>query len=276
MQEVLSQSLLGKNPTDGFTEPQWLRHDHLPTTAVGSFKGVVLVAANPHYSAKRNALEIAFREQSEQNNRQFCERFFTVWAEHLLGVKWWCNAIEFAYQVMVGESDDPDVHALIDWAARDKLVGGVDLVPFHSTADQITHGLRTQPKAGARGEALRIALRGAALETLRMTVLRLQPRVVLVASRSGAFLASQLGRQLVNENLAVAEPNLKCVFDDTIALSKVLAWPRHQTHELHHFRVDHTSGRSTLLLTLPAQLFSMQAGLSAMRPVLAKTIRVCL
>jgi hypothetical protein len=161
---------------------------HIPTSYVGSLAGLVVAAANPGWSARRNRLEHDGRRISVERNRAFVRDFFWHYPHVTGGTSgWWTRVLRLNGQArrdalgMQLRGRELWRHAHTSrWA-----VGGLDLVPFHSVRDGITPLLMRAETDAAQ------LLREVALQSLRMC-LRLKPRLLLIASKSGAELFDSL------------------------------------------------------------------------------------
>lgn len=178
--------------------------DHPPTTAVGNLSGIVVVAANPGWDKRKNPLEKTFRETSHECNRSLPESIFTLYPQVTHGTSgWWSKALK----VCAGAYSDPVAPKLIGkalWShihAEGHAIGGVDLIPFHSTKDHITS------KLILHGTNLAIQeLRKIALATMDMAM-RLQPKLLLIVSRTGSKLlrAQMVDTEMVSSRLTELE-----------------------------------------------------------------------
>ena len=265
VQRTISERYLKMPPGHvGPHDRAWLRHDHLPTTAVGGFNGLLVVAAMPSWSEKLNPEEMRRRGANPNANRAFCERLFADHADHAAKLTWWMRVARFAYRVME-HGDLPNDVDLLKWATKG-MVGNVDLMPFHCQDDKLTgyfgDGQRLQET-----EPLLVALYASAVETLRMAA-RLRPKAILVASRSGAYLASELACALGAERT----DDLVVEFDDTVTIADK-QWPWFQRVHLHRFILPNDGGGTTTMYTLAGQLFSTQANLTKMHAPFAFAIR---
>jgi hypothetical protein len=119
-QSIINDEFLGRDEV--------LVADHPPTTAVGAFKGLVVLSANPGYEPKRNAAEKHFRESQ---NREFCESFFSAARGLSQDIGWWRSVVRFSYRAMTGDTDGATpMDDLWDWAGSSEAVGAIDLVPW--------------------------------------------------------------------------------------------------------------------------------------------------
>jgi hypothetical protein len=235
-----------------------LKSDHPPTTAIGSFGNLVVIAANPHYHEGRNEKEITYREV-QGKNMEWCRDFFTTAKEHTKDLTWWISVVKFAHIALEGRKcKQPE--DLWDWASRE-FVGAVDLVPFHSSADGVTKLIECKPSNKSREKnpdaaCIRDELRETAIETLKM-VLAFKPRVLIVASKPGFNIASKIFDRKYAEDFW-------CTSDAD--------WVRYQ-YKIRHFRpAGRASGARTHVFAMPSQLFSAQAGRGKLQPELAAKI----
>lgn len=249
----------------GVLDRSWLQHDHLPTTAIGGFKGLVVVAAMPSWNAKINSEEMRHRGASPVANRDFCESLFGVHANHASKLGWWRRVARFAYRVMEGCEPPNDVDLLLEWAAKG-MIGSVDLVPFHCQNDRLT-GIVADGQRRRVADPLLGALYTTAFETLRMAS-RLGPKAILVASRSGAYLASELASEIKAERSG----DLVVEFNDTVEIRNQ-RWPWFQKVHLHRYVLPSGHGGATTMYTMAGQVFSTQANLTKMHASLAAAIR---
>jgi hypothetical protein len=232
-----------------------LQSAHPPTTAIGSFGHLVVIAANPHYHEDRNKNEIRYRV-TQGKSKEWCRDFFTEAKPLTKDLAWWNSVVEFAHMALAGPECERPAD-LWEWAARG-FVGAVDLVPFHSSADGVTQLIDCKPSKKSRAESpdaasIRDELRETAMETLKM-VLAFRPRVLIIASKAGCTLASKLFDRRDAEDFWCD------VHTD---------WVKYQ-YKIRHLRP--APGDRTHVFTMPSQLFSAQAGRGKLQPVLAQEI----
>lgn len=265
VQRTISEQYL-KMPAGhvGAHDRAWLRHDHLPTTAIGGFNGLLVVAAMPSWNEKLNAEEMKHRSASPNANRAFCERLFAEYPDHAARLTWWKRLVRFAYRVM-DDGEPPKDTDLIAWAANG-MVGNVDLIPFHCQDDKLTRHVLNGQRLQETGTLLG-AMHAMAAETLRMAA-RLRPKAILVVSRSGAYLASELAAAIG----ATRSDDLVVEFDDSVVLGEK-KWPWLQTVHLHRFVFPLEQGGAPTMYTFAGQLFSTQANLTKLHAPLARAIR---
>jgi hypothetical protein len=242
---------------------RWLRYDHLPTTAVGGFRGIVVVAANPGYAQKNNEREMAWRSTID-GNTAFCRDLFTKHAQHADGLGWWVRVTRFAHMAIEGVEAPNEVRTypqLWKWADQGG-VAGIDLIPFHSQSDELTGEVRS----GRHRTGLSRSLYDVSHATLQMAC-RLQPKAILVVSRSGAFMAEDMAATIGMQ----ANGELKVDFENPVSIDGK-SWARAHSWTLHRYKVEHANGKKTVLYTMPGQLFSTRAMLQGMQLPLAKLI----
>lgn len=157
----------------------------MATTAVGSLHGIVLVAANPGWSD--NGAELKMRTRSPADNKKFCESFFEM-KETVAAKAWWTKAIKFALQVHGAPAVDSlqgDPMAYMQANGERFPLGCIDLVPLHSSRDGFSSRLFNR-KLNSAEELLKVT----SLASLRLA-LRLQPKLIVVASSAGAKLVDR-------------------------------------------------------------------------------------
>jgi hypothetical protein len=226
--------------------PSRLIGHHPLTTAVGGLEGIVVIAANPGYSADGNVEELAFRA-TPGGNIDFCRSFFDAAADITKNIQWWRSVVKFAHKAATGEEVD-DVNQLWAWANDSGLVGSVDLIPFHSSNDGITGLIESsQPQ---HDREMRDALRLTASEALKM-VLRLRPKVVIIVSDAG--------RHLADEILGGEYEEFTCTVTN-------------QWGDQFQYKIRHIESNGTHIVMRPGQLFSRQAGMGALQNSFAEKI----
>lgn len=221
---------------------------HIATTAIGRLdREIVVVSANPGYSDRpvagnpgkqsKNAMEDAYRSASKEQNAGFCRHFFGRYREVAGGSSpYWTRVMGFLEVYRLGHvpAVRPASRELWRNTAQAGVLGGLDLLPFHSTSDAITphlHGARAEPK-----------LRDVAVATLAMA-LRLKPKMILVSSGPGQQLMSELMSQAdVNGPLGQFAIESCPVNEEAAPYDRLRAW-----------KVD---GGATLVVTFPYQIFS--------------------
>lgn len=221
--------------------------EHIATTAIGRLDGdMVIVSANPGYSdkpvagnpgrASKNAMEDAYRSQSREHNAAFCREFFANY-EHVCGGSspYWTKVMRFL-EVYHGRQRVADRRQL--WAATSEaaVLGGLDLLPMHSTRDAITPHLH-----GPNAEPL---LRKVALAALGMA-LRLSPKFLLITSSSGQMLMTDLLEGRDTSGLLAQATITPCQLDAVPPYNLIRVWD-----------VSMKPGHITTIVTFPYQVFS--------------------
>lgn len=238
-------------------DPTYLQPNHLPTTAVGSMDGLVIVAANPGFNALINPHEHAARITSPTANYDFCRNLFSAYPKALnRTIRFWSFALGLYAEAFHG--GPPQIHGRARWYEASGpdpwLIGGVELLPFHSSRDAITGAFGSAhpaPHMRALEATARASLEMTCAMPLKGSV-RLTRRVAIVASKGGDALV----RQMASE----PTPSLTALPAGT----KDAQWSL--TRWLHH------SDR-TIVLSLPYQLFSRAAPAGFRRGTLAEIIR---
>ena len=215
--------------------PYLLQPAHIPTTAIGSLRGLVVISANPAYDAELNRLEHDARVAGD--NAAFCRYIFRTYPALLRRtIRYWTQVMgvwRLAFLPMQPHLENGHARWIRahneDWA-----IGGVDLIPFHSSKDGVT------PRLGPNGHE---QLREVALETLRM-VCRLPAEVRDGDHMRGrlVLVASNLGNQLVNR-LAANKEVVK------------IPWAN-ATYGMTAYR----GANDNLIISVPYQIFSRQPG----------------
>lgn len=200
----------GINTALGLSGPELLQADHLPTTAIGSLRGLVVVSANPGHHDVFNLRENAARLSG--GNGDFCRQFFQRYPECVSKrrdardgvafrpekdgrtIRYWTYAMGL-WSLAFGDAADLGLRGYERWKAAvdgQWALGGVDLLPFHSNRDGVTARL-------GRTEAAQLTK--IAIETLKMVVAlpverrsgdSMHTRIVLVSSKHGAKLVEAL------------------------------------------------------------------------------------
>lgn len=177
------------NEEASLTKPEQRFQPDLPLLGLGSWKGVVLVSANPGWRERsvdpRNHLEEEFRSSSAAACHAFAEDFFEVhhrpdvlgkklrfWSRPiaLLELLGWANVRRAAGL----EGDGPPQSTVERWrlAHEARLLGGWELLPWHSQAD----GFSLRTTGGL--------FRRLCEESLQAAI-RIQPKYLVVASKAG-------------------------------------------------------------------------------------------
>jgi len=188
----------------GVVGEKFLLRQHVLTTGVGRVNGdFVVVTANPgHAPDPANAGEVLIRG-TEQDNIDFGLEFFARFPAGVVGGRthsWWRKVLRVARRLIEPPSQWNGLHTPQErwhWAYKQGGIGCIDLFPFHSTKDRLSHHAM---RAGQ--ECAQVALRQIANATLDMAI-RAKPGVMLIASSLGASLVAQRGWQPV----AVAQVN---------------------------------------------------------------------
>ncbi|WP_374595200.1 hypothetical protein [Aquabacterium sp.] len=173
--------------------PFVLQPNHLPTTAVGRLDGLVIVSANPGFRPTANKVEHCVREKSPVSNADFCRNIFDVYPKHIGTIRYWTYALRMWAMHFTAHRQHLRSRHLWSSAHDEQWeIGGIDLLPFHSSRDGITPLLFTPS-----GEILKRV----AKQTLAMVcsmpqcadpARRMYRRVVLVSSKAGARLVNEL------------------------------------------------------------------------------------
>lgn len=233
---------------------------HPPTTAVGSFNGVVVIAANPAYNEEQNSIECKLR--SERGDSYFFENFFSSDEEifnYTSKIEWWKRVTKLSYVALNGIKDLPDkTHALWNWAHRERLVGSVDLLPFHSKKDLLTDKIIKNRDQSA-GSPLDIAS-----ASMEFVINEMKPRLVIVSSATGASIARRI---LPTENRRTVQ--LMC--NREISLKGEI-WLDTHSYQPDWYRIPHHTGFVTHILVFPFQIFSKMTGNSPFLLSLAQEI----
>lgn len=179
----------------GLTDRYQLR-PHIATTAIGRLdRELIVMSANPGYSARpmmgnperqsKSALEDSHRSANTLQNAEFCRHFFEKYPTVSGGSSpYWTKVMRLLTCYQGGENHVPHSRIrLWEMTAQADILGGIDLLPFHSTSDGVTRRLY--------GKGSHRQLRNVALATLRMA-LRLSPKRILVTSRPGHELITDL------------------------------------------------------------------------------------
>jgi hypothetical protein len=233
------------NSTLGLVDEYRLR-PHMATTAIGRLsEGIVVVSANPGFSDRSlaqapgklspNGYEDAYRSQSADTNRAFCRDFFAEYprACHTYS-PYWRMVMRF-YEHYAGEAPAQATPLLWERMAAQPAIGGIDLLPFHSTKDRITPFLM--------GRSPDPHLRRVAIATLEMAI-RLSPKMLLVTSHPG--------QNLIRDLLAGGDQGA-AVFD-AVPLPQDPAWPA-PYNRIAAWDVA-SQGGATKIVSIPYQIFS--------------------
>ena len=205
--------------------------NHIATSVVGDLSGFAVMSANPGWDARRNPREHSGRIASASENHRLVNEFFSAYPEMAKGTSgWWTKVLKMHDRTRLSGEEGLRGRAL--WRlAREWHVGGVDLVPFHSRRDHVTPLLLNPTSEASQ------MLRSIALETLGMT-LRVGPRVLLVASRTGAVLVKSLAQGMPQ------------IFQGSESL------PPSCTDLWQTVEVYQTKPAGTMVVVFPGQIFS--------------------
>lgn len=239
------------NASLGLAGPYALQ-PHIATTAAGRLDGrFVIVSANPGFSDRplvrnperrsKNAMENGWRSADREQNTGFCRHFFGTYRQVCGGSSpYWTRVMRFlqVYNGTVGLSPAASGPELWDRAATDDELGGVDLLPFHSTSDGVTPYLYG-PRAVRE-------LREVALATLAMA-LRHRPEFLLVTSYPGQILICDLMDELVKRPHGSHPPGATDIVPCPVSAGHGL-WDR--------IRAWTVNGGATTVVTFPYQIFS--------------------
>jgi hypothetical protein len=174
-QAEVAESATDMNRLLGLSGETLLQPD-LPCLSVGSLKGLVILAANPGWSEKANALEDAYCRASAEQYIDILLNFFkthpTVVGER---VRWWSGPIGFYNELFDGKSDSTSMNSTEKWktVGDERMLGGWELFPWHSSKDGISAQIQKTPW-----------LHSLAKESIQ-ALLRVNPKAILVASKAG-------------------------------------------------------------------------------------------
>jgi hypothetical protein len=143
---------------------------------VGASSGMVVLAANPGWSMEDNAREDAFCRSSVENYEDLIFNFFDTHPK-VVGrrVRWWSGPINFSRELMPDYCQNSNASAEQKWHAvnKSKTLGGWELFPWHSISDGISPQIKKKPW-----------LHEFCKESI-LALIRLQPKIILVASKEG-------------------------------------------------------------------------------------------
>ncbi|MFZ9363808.1 MAG: hypothetical protein ACO25T_09290 [Arenimonas sp.] len=143
---------------------------------VGASNGMVVLAANPGWSLEDNAREDAFCRNSVENYEDLIFNFFDTHPK-VVGrrVRWWSGPINFSRELMPEYCENRNASAQQKWQAvnKSKTLGGWELFPWHSISDGISPQIKKSPW-----------LHEFCKESI-LALIRLQPKIILVASKEG-------------------------------------------------------------------------------------------
>ena len=177
-QSEVAESATEMNRLLGLSGETLLQPD-LPCLSVGSLKGLVILAANPGWSEKANALEDAYCKASPEQYIDILLNFFKTHPK-VVGerVRWWSGPIGFYNELFDEKSKFTAMTSIQKWNAisEKRMLGGWELFPWHSSKDGISAQIHTTPW-----------LHELAKESIR-ALLRVNPKAILVASKAGSDL----------------------------------------------------------------------------------------
>lgn len=162
--------------------PYRLKSD-LPCLTVGGTKGVLLVSANPGWDQKLNRKEESYARRSVGHYVSLMRDFFSKHPEVVKKrIRWWGRALSCVQLLPNWEERFGRMVGAKRWQEADetKLIGGWELIPFHSAKDGVTSRIMTTQW-----------LKDCATASLK-AALRLKPEIVFVASKHGSQLLRQL------------------------------------------------------------------------------------
>ena len=174
-QTDVAESAAEMNKALGLSGETLLKPD-LPCLSVGSLKGLVILAANPGWSEKANALEDAFCKTSSEQYIDILLNFFKTHPK-VVGerVRWWSGPIGFYNELYDERSKFTAITSIEKWNAvsEERMLGGWELFPWHSSKDGISAQIHKTPW-----------LHELAKESI-CALLRVNPKAILVASKAG-------------------------------------------------------------------------------------------
>lgn len=143
----------------------------------GTRRGVVVLAANPGWREDLNRLEERYARKSSDHYVVLMRDFFTVHSTAVkVRVRWWSGPMRFMSLLPDGEGLFSNTMTPAQkWAsaATSRMLGGWQLIPFHSRRDHLTQRL---DRVGWAREY--------ADESVR-ALLRLGPKLIVCATKSG-------------------------------------------------------------------------------------------
>lgn len=238
--EALVHAVDDLNTWLSLTGPMLLQA-HVATTAIGRLDGeIVIISANPGYSAAKNALEDTYRSHSMGTNADFCRRFFAEYRNVCGGSSpYWTRVMRFL-DIYQSRGYQADPRLLWARTSDSDVLGGLDLLPFHSTKDGVTPHLC--------GPNTKAKLREVAAASLAMA-LRLAPKFLLVTSRPGHDLMCDL-----MEHRQASNP-LRTAIIEPIVLPEPLV-KNAPYHLIRAWKVCMRPEASTMIVSIPYQIFS--------------------
>lgn len=148
----------------------------MPCLNVGSSSGMVVLAANPGWSQEDNEREDAYCRTSPAHYEDLIFNFFDTHPK-VVGrrVRWWSGPINFSRELILPTDNLLPESAETKWktAYSSRLLGGWELFPWHSVSDGISPQIR---KNAWLHEFCKESI---------LALIRLKPKVILVASKEG-------------------------------------------------------------------------------------------
>lgn len=143
---------------------------------VGASSGMVVLAANPGWSLEDNAREDAYCRSSVENYEDLIFNFFNTHPK-VVGrrVRWWSGPINFSRELLRENNEIRQDSSELKWRAvhESKILGGWELFPWHSISDGISPQIK---KTAWLHEFCKESI---------LALIRLQPQIILVASKEG-------------------------------------------------------------------------------------------
>lgn len=175
------------NAALGLDDEYALKPD-LPCISVGSRAGLVILAANPGWSEVANAQEDGYSKQSANAYVQLMMDYFGSYHRVVQQPNPWWNRTYKFMRLLANCADRVGAVPSRETARSSALMGGWELLPFHSRKDGITSHLLRQRKRPPRDQnrATAEGLLRRLMETSAACLLRFEPEVVFVASAMGA------------------------------------------------------------------------------------------
>jgi hypothetical protein len=164
----------------GLQDTKKLQPD-LPCLTVGSRSGLVVLAANPGWSPDINKIENEYCKKSPGHYVDLMLNFFQEYPRQVgPRLRWWSNIFSFIELLPNGPERFGSADSSVQrWerAHESKIIGGWELFPFHSDKDGVSAYMTNTDW-----------LRSCAQESIS-AALRLEPEVILIASKSGWKMA---------------------------------------------------------------------------------------
>ena len=231
--------------------PYRLRDDHLPTIAVGRLDGLLIVSANPGFKPGANEKEHRIRASRADINVDFCRYIFDQYPRHIGTVRYWTYALRMWAMHFAKQHQHLRSQELWKKAHEEQWeIGGIDLLPFHSSRDGVTRLMFQTERAMLKQVAKQTLKTVCSMPVSKSTTNYLRRRVVLVSSKAGARLVEEL-----REEKAL---KLQC---------KKFGPPEWKMQLLEGIA-------GTVVVSLPFQVFSRATPPGYSRTVLAKYIGV--